>query len=186
MIRQQFYVLTFANYETESFNSLKPYFGSIDDIADYIDMYRKTEQHLRDKIKISDFVYYHKGVARVLTDRSWLFKNGNSTYDIHADRIELQQIAVRYDGYYHRCMKAKFCNLTVEEEYNTEKYIPVNVLSGNPSAFITNFSDESNRIIESRFFVSEDSYDTLREAKEHMAEQYISFDSLMEDIFGEN
>ncbi len=44
---------------------------------------------------------------------------------------------------------------------------------------------DQNRIIESRFFVSEDNYDTYKDAQEHMDEKYISFDCLMEDVFGD-
>lgn len=83
-------------------------------------------------------------------------------------------------------MRARFTNLSVETHYSSQEHHPIDVIMGQPCAFITDFEDKNNRIIQSRFFVSEDSYNTLKEARERMAEQYLSFDSLMDDIFGEN
>ena len=64
-------------------------------------------------------------------------------------------------------------------------YTPIGKFWGHPNIFKTDWRDKNNRIIESRFFVSEDTYDTYKKAQEHMAEQYISFDCLMEDVFGD-
>ena len=168
----------------------KLYFGTMDDIDGLIRSVRKGIipcPPMREAIKVLDIQTSHKGVSQVLNDRSWFYKNDHGqVLDLHADRVEIQQIAIRYDGYFHRCMKAKFINLSVTAEFTSEKQIPVDCLSGNPLTFITDFSDKDNRIIESRFFVSEDSYNKVGEARERMAEQHISFDSLMEDIFGEN
>lgn len=174
-MKQQLCVLNLDSEEQ------KPYFGTMDDIASF------TKAEGQDKIKVIGFVPCHKGVVQILTDRYWLYRTAQGViYDLHADKIELTQVAVKYDGYFHRCMKARFTNLSIETHYSSQEHHPIDVIEGQPCAFISDFEDKDHRIIESRFYVSEDSYNTLKEARERMGEQYISFDSLMDDIFGDN
>ena len=186
-MKKNFYVLSFEEDATApNCDSNKPYFGTMDDLCSYIDMHRKEELK-PGQIKVVDITCCNKGVSQTLSDKYWIYRTIDGMYyDLHADKVEVTQVAVKYDGYYHRCMRARFTNLSVETHYSSQEHHLIDVIMGQPYAFITDFEDENNRIIQSRFFVSEDSYNTLKEARERMAEQYLSFDSLMEDIFGEN
>lgn len=190
MKNQSFYMLTLDDYASPAQGARKPYFGTMDDIDAFMKAIRKTcigSDRILHKVKVKDIASYHKGISQTLSDRSWLYKSSQGNiYELHADKIEIEQISIKYDGYYQRCMKVRFTNLAVEEPYTTERYIPVDLLLGHPQVFKIDFGSKANRIIESRFFVSEDSYNTLKESKERMAEQYLSFDSLMDDIFGDN
>lgn len=210
MDKPQYYALTLDDYAMVSFCSgSKFYYGTMDDIIPFMEAIEKDDDKPDMVAAFKDFVLghtdakhvvaysktqllhpvvFHKGVQQIYTNRSWTHKNIYGwPYEMHADRIEVEQAIITYEGKYHRCIKAKFTNLAYEDDLAQEEnvYTPIAKFWGHPKVFKTDWRDKNNRIIESRFFVSEDNYDTYKEAQEHMDEKYISFDCLMEDVFGD-
>ena len=210
MDKPQYYALTLDDYATVSFCSFsKFYYGTLDDIIPFMEMMEKENEKPDMIAAFKDFilgnkevthavaynqqklltpVVFHQGVKQTYTDRSWTHKNIYGwPYEMHADRIEVEQAIITHEGKYHRCIKAKFINLAYENDLAEEDgvYTPIGKFWGHPNVFKKDWRDEKNRIIESRFFVSEDNYDTYKDAQEHMDEKYISFDCLMEDVFGD-
>lgn len=209
MKKPQYYALTLDDYALVSFCSgSKFYYGTLDDIIPFMEIIEKENEKPDMIAAFKDFilgkadathsvaynqtqlltpVVFHKGVEQVYINKSWIHKNIYGwPYEMHADRIEVEQAIITHEGKYHRCIKAKFINLAYEGELADDNvYTPIAKFWGHPNVYKTDWRNENNRIIESRFFVSEDDYDTFKDAQEHMDEKYISFDCLMEDVFGD-
>ena len=98
------------------------------------------------------------------------------------ESAEVSQIIVRYDGRYHRCIRANFADLCYEG-INGEWRPVGSVLFGNVSVIETN-SDAGT--FENLLYVEEDDSDTIEELKAKLTNpDRIVFDRVCDEVFGD-
>ncbi len=130
MDKPQYYALTLDDYATVSFCSFsKFYYGTLDDIIPFMEIMEKENEKPDMIAAFKDFilgnkevthavaynqqklltpVVFHQGVKQTYTDKSWTHKNIYGwPYEMHADRIEVEQAIITHEGKYHRFVPEK-------------------------------------------------------------------------------
>lgn len=132
-------------------------------------------------------VVFHQENSLTLTDYSWEHLNiYGFPYNMHADKIEIEQAIIRHENEYLRCARMKFYNLSYENEFSKSgKELLTGFFLGHPQVYKVDKRNRKNIIIEGRFFVKEETYKTLKEAREHQSENNLNFRPFMDDVFGD-
>lgn len=204
-MKEPIYALALDDYATVSFCSFsKNYYGTVDEISEFISSLENNE---RIKVALEEYksgnknaehivaykstklltpVISHSSHIYVFEDEKWTHENiYGYPYEMHADRIEAQQIIINHNNNFLRCIKATFFNLSYQDLIRKDKLVPIKKFWGFPNLYKTNFINKDKCIIESRFFVVEETYASYKEASDSLDIERITFKSLMDDIFGD-
>lgn len=204
-MKEQFYALLLDDYATVSFCSFaKGYYGTIDDISEFLlgldgnesskvafEEFKKgniNAEHVvaYNNMKFLTPVIVHSKHDYVFEDKHWTHNNiYGCPYEMHAERIEAQQVIIHHENKFLRCIKATFYNLSYEDLIQDDKLVLVKKFWGHPNIYKTDFSNEGKSVIKSRFFVVEESYESYKEAIDSLNIEKITFKSLMDDVFGD-
>lgn len=104
-------------------------------------------------------------------------------YKMRFAGAEVTQIIVKYEGKYHRCIRAKMKNLCYESA--DKKYDRLDKMHwGNDFVLEVKFSGKSFTI-ENLLYVGEIVYASYKEAKADFESDNLIFDGICDEIFGE-
>lgn len=209
MEKKQYYAICLDEYAMVSFCSFtKNYYGTEDDMMQFAKALEKNS-NMPDLVQsLNEFcagnknvqyyaaynnhrlatpVIFHPENHFILNDYAWEHLNiYGFPYYMHADKIEIEQAIIRYENEFIRCAKMKFINLSYKDEYSKSgKEFLTGHFLGHPQVYKVDKQNRKNIIIEGRFFVQEDKYKTLKEAKEHLSIDDLNFKPFMDDIFGD-
>lgn len=209
MEKKQYYAICLDEYAMVSFCSFtKKYYGTEDDMMQFAKAL-ETNNTMSDLVQsLNEFsdgnkdvqyyaaynnhrlatpVIFHPENHLTLIDYEWEHLNiYGFPYYMHADGIEIDQAIIRYENEFLRCAKMKFINLSYKDEYSKSgKEFLTGHFLGHPQVYKVNKRNRKNIIIEGRFFVKEEAYTTLKEAREHLSEKDLKFRPFMDDVFGD-
>ena len=209
MATKQYYALRLDEYAMVSFCSFtKNYYGTDDDMMIFAEALEKDsrlpelvqafkEYFVGNKEvkycaaynsqRLVTPVIFHSENTITLTNHSWEHLNiYGFPYEMHADKIEIEQAIIRHKNEYLRCAKMKFTNLSYADEYakDGKEYLTGHFF-GHPQVYKIDKQNRKNIIIEGRFFVKEDAYKTLKEARQHLRVEDIICKPFIDDIFGD-
>lgn len=209
MEKKQYYAICLDEYAMVSFCSFtKNYYGTEDDMMQFAKAL-ETNNTMSDLVqslnafsegnkdvqyyaaynnhRLATPVIFHPENHLTLTDYEWEHHNiYGFPYYMHADKIEIEQAIIRHENEYLRCARMKFYNLSYENEFSKSgKECLTGFFLGHPQVYKVNKRNRKNIIIEGRFFVKEEAYTTLKEAREHLSEKDLKFRPFMDDVFGD-
>lgn len=209
MEKKQYYAIRLDEYAMVSFCSFtKNYYGTDDDMmqfAEALEKYSRLPELVQafkeyfvgnkevqycaayNSQRLATPVVFHPENSLILTDYAWEHLNiYGFPYYMHADKIEIEQAIIRHENEYLRCARMKFTNLSYKDEYakGGKEYLTGHFL-GHPQVYKVDKRNRKNIIIEGRFFVKEEKYKTLKEAREHLTVEDLNFKPFMDDVFGD-
>ena len=202
---EQHYVLKLWEPAAPAFCSFaKPYVGSKHDLLKVAANIKNADQQSETAKAIQEYFGGNHGATHkiayqelpiltpvrvlasskiTLPSRAWEHLNvWDCTYNMRFESAEVSQIIVRFDGKYHRCIRAKFTDLCYEGVKGEWRQVG-SVLFGNASVIET-FSDAGT--FENLLYVQEDVSDTKEPLESDLNNpDRIVFDRICDEVFGD-